>query len=184
MIHSSSITPPIFSKRLLPLPTFSLTSSNVFSLLHIPIRIQTCSSISHLLKSPFLLTHKAHLRPLLSASLHSQSFPKRLSVHSLSTTSLPVYCSVQSLSCVQLFMTPWTAACHASLPITISWSLLKIMSVESVMPSSVVPFSSCLQSFPASASFPMSQSSDTLASGGQSIGASASASVLPMNIQD
>ena len=47
--------------------------------------------------------------------------------------------------------------------------------------SSVVPFSSCLQSFSASRSFPMSQ---FFASGGQSIGVSASASVLPMNIQD
>ena len=47
--------------------------------------------------------------------------------------------------------------------------------------SSVIPFSSCLQSFPASGSFPMSQ---LFTSGGQSIGASASASVLPMNIQD
>ena len=57
------------------------------------------------------------------------------------------------------------------------------MSIESVMPpisSSVIPFSSCLQSFPASGSFPMSQFS----SGGQSTGVSASASVLPMNIQD
>ena len=47
--------------------------------------------------------------------------------------------------------------------------------------SSVVPFSSCLQSFPASGSFPMNQ---LFASGGQNTGASASASVLPMNIQD
>ena len=47
--------------------------------------------------------------------------------------------------------------------------------------SSVVPFSSCLQSFPASRSFPMSQ---LFISGGQNIGASVSASVLPMNIQD
>ena len=47
--------------------------------------------------------------------------------------------------------------------------------------SSVVPFSSCLQSFPASGSFPMSQ---FFASGGQSIGTSASVSVLPMNIQN
>ena len=47
--------------------------------------------------------------------------------------------------------------------------------------SSVVPFSSCLQSFPAPGSFPMHQ---FFASGGQSIGASASASVLPINIQD
>ena len=43
--------------------------------------------------------------------------------------------SVQSLSCVQLFVTLWTAACQASLSITNSWSLLKLMSIESVMPS-------------------------------------------------
>ena len=42
---------------------------------------------------------------------------------------------VQSLSCVQLFATPWTAACQASLSFTVSWSLLKLMSIESVMPS-------------------------------------------------
>ena len=51
---------------------------------------------------------------------------------------------------------------------------------HSTISSSVFPFSSCLQSFPASGSFPMSQ---FFASGGQSIGVSASASVLPMNIQ-
>ena len=81
--------------------------------------------------------------------------------------------------------TPWTAACQASLSITNSRSLLKLMSIESVMPSNhlmcVVPLSSCLQSFPASESFPMSQ---FFATGGQNIGVSASASVLPMNIQD
>ena len=49
------------------------------------------------------------------------------------------------------------------------------------IPSSVIPFSSCLQSFPALGSFLVSQ---FFASGGQSIGVSASASVLPMNIQD
>ena len=43
--------------------------------------------------------------------------------------------SVQSLSHVQLFVTPWTAACHTSLSITNSWSLLKLRSIESVMPS-------------------------------------------------
>ena len=60
----------------------------------------------------------------------------------------------------QLFATPWTAACQASLSFTTSQSLLKLMSIESVMPStissSVVPFSSCLQSFSASGSFLMS----------------------------
>ena len=45
------------------------------------------------------------------------------------------FCSVQLLNCVWLFMTPWTAAHHASLSITNSWSLLKLMSIESVMPS-------------------------------------------------
>ena len=65
--------------------------------------------------------------------------------------------TVQLLSCVQLFETSWTAARQVSLSFTIHQSLLKLMSVESVMPStissSVVPFSSCLLSFPASGSF-------------------------------
>ena len=79
---------------------------------------------------------------------------------------------------------PWTAACQASLSFIISLSLLKLMSIESVMQSdhsSVVPCSSCLQSFQASGLFPISW---LFTSGGQSIGASASASVPPMNIQD
>ena len=96
--------------------------------------------------------------------------------------------SVQSLSRVQLFATSWTAAHQASLFITNSWSLFKLISIVSVMPSnhptissSVVPFSSCLQSFPASRSFQISQ---FFASGGQTLGVSALASVLPMNTQD
>ena len=85
-------------------------------------------------------------------------------------------CGVQSLSHVQLFTTPWTAAHQASLSFTISQSLLKLMSISS----SIIPFFSCPQVFPASGSFPMSW---LFASGGQSIGASALASGLPMNIQ-
>ena len=92
---------------------------------------------------------------------------------------------VQLLSRVWLFVTSWTTASQASLSITNFHSLLKLMSTESVMPSNHLilcrPLSSCLQSFPASGSFPMSQ---FFASSGQSIGASASASVLPMKIQD
>ena len=65
--------------------------------------------------------------------------------------------SVQLLSCVQLFATPWTAACQASLSITNTCSLLKFMSTKSVMPSNNLilchHFSSCLQSFPALGSF-------------------------------
>ena len=92
--------------------------------------------------------------------------------------------SVQLLSCVRLFATPWTVAHQAFLSLTIFWSLLKFVSIELVMPSnhlmSVVPFS-CPQSCPASGSFPMSQ---LFKLGGQSIGIPASASVLPKNIQD
>ena len=90
---------------------------------------------------------------------------------------------VQLLSHTRLFLTPWTAACQVSLFFTVSWSFLKLMSIESVMPSNhliVTHFSSCPQSFPASGSFPMSW---FFASGGQNIGASALATVLPMNIQ-
>ena len=93
--------------------------------------------------------------------------------------------SVQSLSCVRLFVTLWAAAHQASLSISNSRSLLKLMSIESVMPSNWLilccPFSSHLQSFPASESFQMSP---FFPSGGQSIGVSASASILPMNIQN
>ena len=90
------------------------------------------------------------------------------------------------LSCVRFFATPWTAACQASLSITNSWSLLKFMSIESVMPFNHLilcrPFLLLPSIFPSNrtGSFPMSQ---FFASGDQSIGASASASILPMNIQ-
>ena len=68
---------------------------------------------------------------------------------------------------------PTPGACSNSCPLS-QWC-------HPTISSSVIPLSSCLQSFPASWSFPMSQ---FFPSGGQSIGASASASVLPMNIQD
>ena len=91
---------------------------------------------------------------------------------------------VQLLSHVQLFATPWTTALQVSLSFTMSQTFLKLMSIESVIhptiSSSAALFSSCLHCFPASRSFPMSW---LFASGGQSTGASASASVLPMNIQ-
>ena len=95
------------------------------------------------------------------------------------------FSSVQSLSHVWLFVTPWTGACQASLSITNSQSLLKFMSMSQwchpTISPSVIPFSSRLQSFPASGSFQMSQ---FFASGGQRTGVLASTSVFPMNIQD
>ena len=95
------------------------------------------------------------------------------------------FSSVQSLSRVLLFATPWIPAPQASLSISNSESLLKLMSIKPLMLSNHLifhsPFSSHLQSFPGSGSFQISQ---LFASGGQSIGVSASTSVLPMNTQD
>ena len=103
-----------------------------------------------------------------------------------SMCSISVVITVQSLSRIWLLETPWTAACQASLSFTISWSLLKPGACplsqwcHPTISPSVIPFSSCLQSFPVWGSFPMSHLS---ASRGQSIRASSSASVPPMNIQ-
>ena len=91
---------------------------------------------------------------------------------------------VQSLSCVWPFVTPWTAAHQGPLSFIVFQSLLKFMSIDSVMLStislSVAPFSFCLQSFPASVF------SDELALRiwWPKYGVSASALVLPMSIQD
>ena len=85
--------------------------------------------------------------------------------------------SVQSLSCGRLSATPWTTACQASLSITNSQSLLKLRSIKSAMPFNHLILCGPLQSFPTSGSFQISQ---FFASGGQIIGFSPSASVLPM----
>ena len=93
--------------------------------------------------------------------------------------------SVQSLSPVQLFETPWTAARQASLSITSFQSLPKLMSIESVMPSN--HFILCRPLLLLPSIFPSIRvffKSQIFSSGGQSIGVSASTSVLPMNIQD
>ena len=102
---------------------------------------------------------------------------------SLAPSAPEVNSSVQLSSVAQSYLIlcdPTDCSSQASLSITNSWSLLKLMSIELVMPSShpssVVPFSSCPQSFPASGSFQMSQ---FFTSGGQSIGHS----FLPMNIE-
>ena len=117
------------------------------------------------------LENSHHLLSWMEKSLHSNHY----------------FIVVQLLSHAQLFVTPWTAACQASLSFPISQSLLNLMSFESVMPSNhlilVIPFS-CPQSFPESGFvffFPVSQ---LFTSGGQGIRASASASALPKNIQD
>ena len=92
-------------------------------------------------------------------------------------------CGSVAQSCLTL-CNPWTVARQPSLSLTISQSLLKLMSIESVMtPNHLIlccPLPLLPSIFPASGSFPMSR---LFASGGQSSGASALASVLPINIQ-
>ena len=82
-------------------------------------------------------------------------------------------------------VTPWTAARQVFLSITNFWSLLKLMSIKSVMPSNHLilchPLLLLPSIFPSNRSFPVNQ---FFMSGGQSFGVSASASVFPMNIQD
>ena len=95
------------------------------------------------------------------------------------------FSSVQLLSLVRLFVTPWTEACQASLSITNSRSLLKLMSIESMMPSNYLilccPLFLLPSIFPSIRVFSMNQ---FFTSGGQSIGVSASTSVLPLSNQD
>ena len=92
---------------------------------------------------------------------------------------------VELLSHIWLFVTPWNAACQTSLSSTNSQRLLKLMSIESVMPSNHLilcrPLLLLPPSFPASGSFPVSQ---FFTSGGQSTGVSALTSFLPKNTQD
>ena len=94
------------------------------------------------------------------------------------------FSSGQLLSLVWLFATPWIAARQVSLSITNSWSLLKLTFIMLVMPSNHLILCCPLllpSIFPSIRVFPVSW---FFASGGQSIGVSASTSVLPMNIQD
>ena len=94
------------------------------------------------------------------------------------------FSSVQSLSRVWLFATPWTAAHQASLSITNFQSLLKLMSIESVMPSNHLVFCCPLLVPSVFPSIKVFSSESVLLIRCQNIGVSASASVLPMNIQD
>ena len=98
--------------------------------------------------------------------------------------AVKVSCCSVTQSCLTLY-DPWTAAHQASLSITNFQTLLKLMSTESVMPSNHLilccPLLLLPSIFPASGPFPMSQ---FFTSGGQIIGVSASASVLPIYIQD
>ena len=113
-------------------------------------------------------------------SKSSQTWSRKPSV-----TTVLVFYSVQSLNHVWLFVTLWIAAHQASLSIINSRSYLKLTSIKLVMSSNHLnlccPLLLLLSIFPSIGVFSMSQ---LFTSGGQNFGASASASVLPMNIQD
>ena len=95
------------------------------------------------------------------------------------------FSSVQSLSRVWLFETPWITACQASLSITNSQSLLKPMSIESMMPSNhLLLYLPILFLPPIPPSIRVFSNESTLPWCGQSTRVSASAPVLPMNTQD
>ena len=108
-------------------------------------------------------------------------FKLRLKDTSLLITSVQFSCTVVSNSLQPHGMQHARPPCPSSTPGVYSNSCPLIQWCHPTISSSVIPFSFHLQFFPASGSFPMSH---FFVSGGQSIGASASASVLPMNIQD
>ena len=123
-------------------------------------------------------------------------WPKQIRVKGLSTRTpylkalqlhgkdIDVYVVVQSLSCVQLFVTLWTAARQPSLFFIIFWSLLKLMFIESLMPSNhLILWCLCVLTLPSIfPSIKVFSNSWLFASGDLSTGASISASVLPMSI--
>ena len=145
--------------------------------------LDTCDrGSSHLLYCKTV--HKTNTYTFKSQSpILTSKLPFRATSFSSSAYLRTSVSSVQPLRHVGFFVAPWSAARQASLSFTISPSLPKLMSIVSVMPSNHLvlchPFS-CLLSFPASGSFPVSR---LFASVGQSTGVSASGSVLPMNLQ-
>ena len=135
----------------------------------------------------FLIRQGGHKYEAISHCDFNLHFPmtNKAEHTSMFVYHLYTFRSVQSLSSIQLFTASWTAACQppcpSPTPRVYSNSCPLSRWCHPTTASSVIPFSSHLQSFPASGSFQMSQ---FFTSGGQSVGVSASASVLPMNIQD
>ena len=124
-----------------------------------------------------------------SVTVMVQATPGSFEIPSFSEFCIDLlFSSVQLLSGIQLFVTPWTAACQASLSIINSQTLLKLMYIKSVMPSNHLmlchPLLLSPSIFPSIRNWDSFQMSQFFTSGGQSIEVSASASVLPMNIQD
>ena len=142
---------------------------------------------------PSLTGNLTQVMAVKALSLHhwaSRKFPTSFVSTEFSWSQLFVLLvqGIQFSSVTQLCLTLWPHGlqfarlpCPSPAPAACSNSCPSSWWCHSTISSSIIPFSSCLQSFPASGSFPVSQ---FFASCGQSIGASASASILPMNIQD
>ena len=117
--------------------------------------------------------------------MHHYTLTQHFAIAKFETCLTFQFSSVQSLSHVQLFVTPWTAVCQASLSITHCRSLLKLISIESVVPSNYLilyhPLLLPSSIFPSIRVF---LNESVLHIRLPSTGVSASASVLPMNIQD
>ena len=155
----------------------------------------SCSVMSDSLQ-PHGLQHTKPPYPSATPGVYTNSCPLNRWCHpSISSSGIPFSSSIQTFSASVQFNSFAQSCPTLCDPMDCSTSALpvhhqlpditQLRSIELVMPSNHLilchPFSSCLQSFPASGYFPMSQ---CFTSGGQSIGVSASASVLPMNIQD
>ena len=135
---------------------------------HLPLGGKAMTNLDRLLIS----------RDVTNKGSHSQSYDFPSSHVSVQFSSVAQFCLTL---CDPMGCQHASPACPSPAPTVYSNSCPFSQWCHPTISSSVIPFSSCLQSFPASGSFPMSQ---FFASGGQSIGVSASASVLPMNIQD
>ena len=96
------------------------------------IALQYCGGFYHTLT--WICIRYIYVPSLLSLPPISHPIPPLQVVTEHQMWALYQFSSVQLLSCVWLFVTPWTIACHAFLPITNSRSLFKLMSIESVMP--------------------------------------------------
>ena len=125
------------------------------------------------------------VRHNLATEQQQREMLKHTFLDSTFATKLFFFSSVQSLSHVQLFATPWTAACQASLSFTISQSLLKLMSIELVIPSNHLILCHPLLLLPSIfPSIRVFSNESALHIWWPKYGVSASASVLPMNNQD
>ena len=118
----------------------------------------------------------SHFPPAFNLSQHYHLFKRVSSSYQAAKVGKATY------STIHVWRIPWTAACQASLSFTISWSFLKLMSIELVMPSNHLILCHALLLPPSI--FPSIRVFSYESSGGQSTGVSASTSVFPMNIHD